>query len=250
MSDTVKETLTLGERLSESLTFKTAFTIHLGGINIPITETVVTSWFVMALITVGVWAATRRMKDVPRGAQAVAEVFVDFANGFFKDQLGHHWKTFTPFLGSVFIYLLTANLISIISPKFAFGFEPPFMFKPPARDINTTAAFAVMTIVIVIVSGIRYKGVLGFLKSLFHPSPFMLPFNLVEYIIKPLSLALRLFGNILGAFILMELIQILIPVAIPPVFGLYFDLFDGLIQAVVFTFLSTIYIAEAIETHA
>jgi F-type H+-transporting ATPase subunit a len=75
----------------------------------------------------------------------------------------------------------------------------------------------------------------------------MLPFNLMEYLIKPLSLSLRLFGNILGAYIIMQLIEAVMPVVMPPILGLYFDLFDGLIQAVVFSFLSTIYIAEAIE---
>jgi F-type H+-transporting ATPase subunit a len=75
----------------------------------------------------------------------------------------------------------------------------------------------------------------------------MLPFNLLEYGIRPLSLSLRLFGNILGAFVLMRLIEMVMPVFLPPIFGLYFDLFDGIIQAVIFTYLSTVYIAEAIE---
>jgi F-type H+-transporting ATPase subunit a len=75
----------------------------------------------------------------------------------------------------------------------------------------------------------------------------MLPFNIMEYAIKPMSLCLRLFGNILGAYIIMLLIESVAPIAFPPLAGLYFDLFDGLIQAVVFAFLSTIYIAEAIE---
>jgi F-type H+-transporting ATPase subunit a len=75
----------------------------------------------------------------------------------------------------------------------------------------------------------------------------MLPFNILEYGIRPLSLCLRLFGNILGAFILMHLIEGLIPVGVPMIFSLYFDFIDGLIQAAVFAFLSTLYIAEAME---
>jgi F-type H+-transporting ATPase subunit a len=102
-------------------------------------------------------------------------------------------------------------------------------------------------IVTVFFAGLVYKKPLGWLKSLVKPSPIMLPFNLLEYAIKPLSLCLRLFGNILGAYIIMQLIEAVAPVIFPPIAGLYFDLFDGLIQAVVFAFLSTIYIAEAIE---
>ena len=78
----------------------------------------------------------------------------------------------------------------------------------------------------------------------------MLPFNLLEYIIRPLSLCLRLFGNILGGFIIMLLIEhaLPIPLGIPAFLSLYFDFFDGLIQAVVFVFLTTLFIAEAVET--
>jgi F-type H+-transporting ATPase subunit a len=81
----------------------------------------------------------------------------------------------------------------------------------------------------------------------------MLPFNLLEYLIKPLSLCLRLFGNVLGAYIIMRLIEgaldgvLHITVGIPVPFSLYFDFFDGFIQALVFTFLTTLYVSEAVE---
>ena len=64
---------------------------------------------------------------------------------------------------------------------------------------------------------------------------------------RPLSLCMRLFGNVLGAFVIMELIKIVVPVFLPAVFSLYFDLFDGLLQAYVFVFLTSMYISEAIE---
>jgi F-type H+-transporting ATPase subunit a len=79
------------------------------------------------------------------------------------------------------------------------------------------------------------------------PVPVMLPFNILEYFIKPLSLALRLFGNILGAFIVMELIYMALPVVAPAALSLYFDLFDGVLQAYVFMLLTSLYIAEAVE---
>jgi F0F1-type ATP synthase, subunit a len=247
MVEHVKEAMSLGDRIKEVLSFRTIFSINIGSVSIPITETVITTWIVMAILIIGSLLLTRKMNEVPKGSQIIVEGFVGFLNDFFKNQIGHHWKVFAPYLGTVGLFLGVANIISFFSPMAGFGFEPPFALKPPTRDINVTAALAIMTIVIVIFSGIRYKGIKGWLLSFFKPAPFMLPFNIIEYGIKPLSLCLRLFGNILGAFIIMELIAMLVPVFIPPVASLYFDFFDGLIQAVVFVFLSTVYITEAVE---
>ena len=75
----------------------------------------------------------------------------------------------------------------------------------------------------------------------------MLPINILELVIKPLSLCMRLFGNVLGAFVVMELIKLIVPVGLPVVFSFYFDVFDGLIQAYVFVFLTSLFMAEAME---
>lgn len=247
MEERVEETLTLGQRIREAMAFRTIFTVHIGNISVPITETVVTTWIVMAVLVALALMLTRRLREVPAGPQVFLEALVGFLNDFTEKQIGHHWRTFAPYLGTVALFLGVANLIGFFSPLPAFGFEPPFSIKPPTRDINVTAALAVMTILIVIVSSFRYKGFVGWLKSFIKPLPFMLPFNIIEYGIKPLSLCLRLFGNVLGAFIIMELIAMVAPMFVPPVASLYFDFFDGLIQAVVFVFLSTLYIAEAVE---
>ena len=96
-------------------------------------------------------------------------------------------------------------------------------------------------------SAIYYKGFFGWLKSLCKPVIVMFPMNVLELFIKPLSLCLRLFGNILGAFIAMEITYSLMPVLIPILMSAYFDLFDGILQAYIFVFLSSIYIGEALE---
>jgi F-type H+-transporting ATPase subunit a len=247
MTENVEQALTLGERIKEALAFKTIFTLQIGSVAVPISETVVTTWIVMAVLIVGSILLTRRMTEVPKGAQVLVEGLVGGLNDFFKGQIGHHWKVFAPWLGTVALYLGVANLLGFFSPLPGFGFEPPFSLKPPTRDINVTAALSLMTILIVLVSGIIFKGFRNWLKSLVKPAPFMLPFNILEYFIKPLSLCLRLYGNILGAFIIMELLAMVVPLFMPPIASLYFDFFDGLIQAVVFTFLSTLYITEAVE---
>jgi F-type H+-transporting ATPase subunit a len=239
--------MSISERITEGIGIKTVFTIHAFGYSVPISDTVVSTWVVMAVLILASILLTRKMREIPKKPQLLLESFIGFVNDFVTENAGHHGKDFAAFLGTIFIFLITANLAPMITPIGGFGFEPVFVIKPLTRDINVTAAFAVIVIVTVFISSIVYKGPKGYLKSLVSPMPFMLPFNLMEYAIKPMSLCLRLFGNILGAYIIMQLIEAVAPIAFPPIAGLYFDLFDGLIQAVVFSFLSTIYIAEAIE---
>ena len=92
----------------------------------------------------------------------------------------------------------------------------------------------------------RARGGAGFLKSLAAPTPIKTPMNILEIAIRPTSLCMRLFGNVLGAFVIMELIKLVVPVCVPAVFSLYFDLFDGLIQAYVFVFLTALFMKESI----
>jgi F-type H+-transporting ATPase subunit a len=105
-----------------------------------------------------------------------------------------------------------------------------------------------MTIVLVQYAGIREKGVGGWLKSYTEPVAIITPLNILEIGIKPLSLCMRLFGNVLGAYIIMELIIYVAPAVVPLAASAYFDIFDGLLQAYVFCFLSSLYIHEAVES--
>ncbi len=239
--------VSISDRITEGIGIKTVFTVHAFGLAIPISDTVISTWIVMAILIAASVLLTRRFREIPKKPQLLLEALIGFINDFVTENAGHHGKDFAAFLGTIFIFMITANLAPMLTPVGGFGFEPAFVIKPLTRDINVTAAFAITVIVTVFISGIRYKGIKGWLKGLVSPMPFMLPFNLMEYAIKPMSLCLRLFGNILGAYIIMQLIEAVAPVIFPPIAGLYFDLFDGLIQAVVFSFLSTIYIAEAIE---
>jgi F-type H+-transporting ATPase subunit a len=108
---------------------------------------------------------------------------------------------------------------------------------------------ALMTVFLVAFSGVRYKGVKGFLKGFLSPSPVMLPFHILDYGTRTLSLSLRLFGNILAGFIIMELLYrgALFAAPLIPLASIFFDIFDAGLQAYIFVFLSSIYIAEAIE---
>ena len=96
-------------------------------------------------------------------------------------------------------------------------------------------------------AGIRGKGTKGWVKSFAEPVAIVAPLNVLELVIKPLSLCMRLFGNVLGAFVIMKLIEAVVPLIVPIPLSLYFDFFDGFLQAFVFTFLTTLYMQEAME---
>ena len=123
-----------------------------------------------------------------------------------------------------------------------------FHLPPPAKNVAFPVGCAIVAILYVIVMTIKFVGLKGFWISLTQPIIIMLPFKLLDYVVKPLSLALRLFGNVFAAFVFMEFLSISIPLILPGVAGLWFDIIDGMIQAVVFSYLTMSYIGENVET--
>ncbi|MDD6196113.1 MAG: F0F1 ATP synthase subunit A [[Clostridium] aminophilum] len=225
----------LASRLLEELNVKTAFTIPvLGGIEVA--ESVTVSWIVMAVLILGAIFLTRNLRvQNPGKRQLAAEFIVSWLDGFTGEMLGEHGKQYSSYISTVLLYIGLANVIGV------------FGLKPPTKDMNVTIALSVMSILLIEAAGIRQKGTGGWLKSFAQPIAIVAPINILEIVIRPLSLCMRLFGNVLGAFVIMELIKYVLPVGLPAVFSLYFDLFDGLIQAYVFVFLTSLFIAEAVE---
>lgn len=223
------------QALVESLANETAFTIPvLGGI--PIASAVLVSWIIMAVWMVTTLLATRNLKvRDPGKVQVVLESAVNFLNGFVKETIGPHWRPFAPYLGTVALYIGLANIISI------------FGLVPPTKDISVTAALAIMSLFLIYGAQFRYNGLRGGMKRFAEPMPLLTPINLMEVAIRPLALCMRLFGNVLGAFIIMEMIKYLVPAVVPAVFCIYFDLFDGLIQTIVFVFLTALFAGEGIK---
>ena len=236
------------------LNIKTIFAFTIAGHTVPITETVIVSWVVMLILIVGSIALSSRLREVPSGPQVLLETAVDFLNNFAKEQFGSFSKYLGPYMGSLFLFLLLSNLIPVLSPVpltiFGHAFIPPFEIRPPTKDLNVTAALAVISILLVLICGFAARGVFGWFKRLLYPVPLMLPFNIMDYGTRLLSLSLRLFGNIQGGFVLMSMIEGLLPVVLPPVLSLYFDFFDGTMQAGIFVFLTCIYISEAVKIEA
>lgn len=223
------------EKLLEELNCETVFTIPILG-GIPVSEAVVVTWIIMAVITLLSIIFVRNLRvDHVSKKQLVLESIVGVIYDFFEDTMGGHGKEYIPYLITVSIYIGVSNLIGLIG------------FKPPTKDLNVTAALAILSIILIEYSGIKKKGTKGWLKSFAEPVPIILPINILELFIRPLSLCMRLFGNVLGAFVVMELIKLIVPVVIPVAFSCYFDIFDGLIQAYVFVFLTSLFIKEQLE---
>lgn len=230
----ITEELT-SELLSE-LNCNTAFTIPVfGGIAVP--ESVVVTWIIMAILILVSIVFTRNLKvENPGKVQLALEAGYQLAEDFFGELLGKNGLRYLPYLISVLLYIAVANLIGLIG------------LKPPTKDLGVTAGMAIMSILLVEIAGIRQRGTKGWLKSFIEPIPIIAPINVLEVFTRPLSLCMRLFGNVLGSYVVMELLKIVVPVFLPAVFSVYFDIFDGLIQAFVFVFLTALYVGEATES--
>jgi F-type H+-transporting ATPase subunit a len=216
---------------------------NIPGLDIPITNVVVMSWIVMAVIILWAWLSTSNMKLVPRGLQKTAEIVVETLNNFAVNIIGEKsGRSFAPYLGTIGLFLGISNMAGALFMSELTG----GIIGPSTRGLAIPVALAIMTILLAVGAGLYKRGIKGYIKRLFSPLPIMFPFNLLEFIIKPLSLSMRLFGNILGAYILMEMLLSALPYIVPGVACLYFDIFDGGLQAFVFVLLTSLYISEEV----
>lgn len=226
----------LAEELSEKLDIASkVYHLELGSFDIPIPQSVLVTWLVMAFLVILSIIFTRNLQVVPKGKQAVFESLMEFIYGLFYNILGERGKRYIPYLITVLLYLAISNMMGLVG------------IAPPTKDLNVTAGLALMSIVLIQYASIHQRGVGGWLKHFSHPIALITPMNILELAIKPVSLCMRLFGNVLGAYIVMELIIYCVPAVVPLVGSLYFDIFDGLLQAYVFCFLTSLFIQEAIE---
>ena len=180
--------------------------------------------------------ATRKMNSVPGKLQSAFEIIVDMFSGLVDQALGSEGRRHIPMLGSLFLFLWFANIIGTI----------PFT-EEPTRDLNVTVGHMLAVIFVVHFESIRVKGLGAYLKGYLDPFFIMAPLNIIGEVAKGVSLAFRLFGNILGGAIIVMVISYLARYTMIPVgLNLFFSLFVGTIQAFVFTMLAMTYIAVAI----
>ncbi len=201
---------------------------------VPITAPVVTTWGIMAFLAGGSWLLTRHLALRPTTAQAVLELVVNAIAAQIRDTLRAAPEPFLPLIGTLLLFILTANWSSMIP-----GVEPP------TAHLETDAALALIVFVSMAWFGIRARGLLGYLRGFARPTLIMAPLNLVETFTRTFSLLVRLFGNVMsGVFVIgivLSLAGLLVPV---PLMAL--ELLTGAVQAYIFSILALVFIGGAI----
>lgn len=206
---------------------------------IPVTETVTTTWIIMLVLTVLAYFGGKNLKSIPDGKQNFTEMLVDAIQKLVAQTMGEDKLVFTPYIGTLLFYLVIANLCGLLG------------FRPPTADINTTLALAIMTFCLTQFFGIRSKGIGGYMKGFLDPMPALLPLNIIGELANPVSLSFRLFGNIVGGLIIMQLVYsalgFLSIIPIPAVLHIYFDVFSGVLQSFIFSMLTMVFVSMAMD---
>lgn len=200
-------------------------------------ETICMTWLAMFVVIVITGLAVRSLKVIPTGWQNFIEIVVTWLQGQISNMMGRRGKMFEPFIVSLFLFLLTSNLLGLI----------PFL-ESPTNDLNTTLGLALLVVFMVHFFGLYFKGT-HYIAHFFQPfAPFVI-INMIEEIAKPITLAFRLFGNILAGEILIIVLLHLIPIwmPIPSVVWLAFSIFISCVHAVIFTMLSMAYLGNAVK---
>jgi F-type H+-transporting ATPase subunit a len=192
---------------------------------LPVRNSVTATWAMMVMIVAAVLYLRSK-------APVVLEMLVDFTEGLTSSFIQNSTSPYIPFLGSLFLFVVIANLIGVV----------PLMFTP-TRDINTPIALALVVLAAVFAFTIRAKGFLGFLKTFLSAT---VPLDLIGYVSRTTSLALRLFGNVIGGEMIVAVLFSLVPVGIPLIMVALTSI-TGILQAYVFTALAASYINMNLE---
>ena len=208
-----------------------------------VTSRVVTMWVIIAVLGLVSFLATRRLKDVPGPLQNAAELVVDKLRGLYADGLNKEaLDRYLPVLGTFFIFIITCNYSGLLPGAGK-------LFGVPTASLSVTGGLAVSSLLFTFYAGFRKRGVWGYIKTLMSPLPLfflMLPLNLIEQMVRPVSLAMRLYGNIFGEETAVEQMGHVLPLLLPIIMQVLSLLF-GAIQAIVFTKLVAAYLEEATE---
>jgi F-type H+-transporting ATPase subunit a len=200
----------------------------------PVTEGVVATWAIMAVLVGGSAAVTRRLSLDPSKIQAVCELVVVTVDGQIRDTMQLDPGPYRAFIGTLFAFIFVANWSSLLPGV-----------QPPTAHLETDAALALLVFLAIIWFGIRAGGVRGYLATFATPSVVMIPLNVIEAITRTFSLFVRLFGNVMsGVFVIgivLSLVGLLVPI---PLMAL--DLLIGAVQAYIFAILAMVFISSAI----
>lgn len=203
-----------------------------------VTETVIVTWGLVAVVGGAGIVAGRHVKDEPEGWQAVAEWALSWLRGFVAQTTGTDGARYLPLVATVGVFIFIANTVSVF----------PYL-EAPTADISTAAALAVIVFFSVHYFGGRQLGVRRYAKTFAEPSPILLPMNVLSSLTRTISLAVRLFGNMLSHQVIVAVLLLVLPLVLPAVLEV-FGLFIGILQAYIFVILTVVYIGGAVRGEA
>jgi len=203
----------------------------------PITRTMLTTLVVSAALVAAAAIARGAIRRSPQGVLAtVAEMLVSALDDLVADVVGRRIDWLGSFSGSLFLFIAACNLSGQLPGV-----------TPPTANLVTTSALAIVIFFAVPVVGIASQGLFGYLRHYFSPNPILFPLHLISELSRTLALAVRLFGNIMSGHLIVALLVALAGLLVPtPLMAL--DLLIGLLQAYIFTLLSTVYIGAVLRT--
>lgn len=200
---------------------------------------VIHSWLIMIILIVGAVLFARSVQLLPKKGQNVFEVIVGGLENFMVDITGPEGRFFFPFIATVFLYILTCNLIGLV----------PGFFSPTA-NLNTTLSLAICTFLLTHFIGIKFHGpkyIKQFMGPVWWLAPLMFPIELIGHLARVMSLSIRLFGNIFGKEMVLSILFMLAGLYLAPLPILFLGILVSFIQALVFMLLSIIYFVGAME---
>ncbi len=236
---------------------KVYFTVHTPWFDINITQTTVSLLAVTLILIIASLLLTRKLTKRPGKVQVVVEKLVNMLYGLVEDTMGKHNLKFAPYIGTLFLSSIVGTLIGMTQ-----------VFRSVTADLSVTAAWALVTSVMVWYNNIKNFGFKTWLKGFTEPIAVMTPMNVVSEIAQPVSMAFRHFGNVAGGSVLTSLVYAalalvsnlvfgwlpatilswfppIFQVGIPAFLSIYFDLFSGFVQALVFSLLTMVYVGGA-----
>lgn len=209
--------------------------LHIGPLTI--SDTVLTSWGLSGAIVFAIWLLTRRLNTYPGAVQTALEGIVLSIHAAVAQVAPQHTRTLAPFIGSLWCFLVGANLLGLIPG-----------LHSPTRDLSATAGLAVLVFVATHWFGLRDQGLKAYLRHYLQPNPILLPFHIISEITRTLALAIRLFGNMMSlemaALLVLLVAGFLVPIPI-----LMLHIIEALVQAYIFGMLALVYIAGGMQSH-
>ena len=203
---------------------------------IAITNTIVTTWIVTGFIGLSAWLFTRRLSLEPNRRQIIVEGIVSAIEDAVIAVDPSYGRKIMPFIGSLWIFLVTANLCGLIPG-----------LHSPTRDLSLTAALAFLVFLSVHWFGIRSQGIRNYLRHYLFPNPVLLPFHIISEITRTVALAVRLFGNMMSLE-LAALLVLLVAGFLAPIPILMLHIVEALVQAYIFGMLALIYVVGGMQS--